>query len=431
MRILFVTPHPPSRIRVRSYGFLTQLQREHDVTLVTQCLTERERTHVEALRSQGYNVVAVPGSRRISLVQCGLALFSSTPLQLAYARSAHVAQVVHDLCTHQHFDIVHVEHIRGLASLTKMERSSPPLVWDAVDCISLLWEHAMTAGVSLRVRTIALVEHKRTQRFEAKMQGQVQHVLITSVRDRQAMMGLYHQYAMNAGNGDTRAEAVSNISVIPNGVDLEYFHPVQQEPRHFNLVFLGRMSYHANIATALYLYRQVMPLIWKQRPEAIFTIVGSSPPKIIRRLANDPRVEVTGYVDDIRPFVRSAQVMLCPMAYSVGIQNKVLESMALGTPVVVSARVANALNAQPGRDLLIAESAQEFADAALLLMNDAELHAVLSRSGREYVEQYHDWSALTNQLVSVYQQALVTCKRDSSAFAIAMQTAGRTSQQTI
>jgi len=312
-----------------------------------------------------------------------------------------------------------------------MERSSPPLVWDAVDFISLLWEHAMTAGVSLRVRTIALVEHKRTQRFEAKMQGQVQHVLITSVRDRQAMMGLYRQYAMNAGNGDTRAEAVSNISVIPNGVDLEYFHPVQQEPRHFNLVFLGRMSYHANIATALYLYRQVMPLIWKQRPEAIFTIVGSSPPKIIRRLANDPRVEVTGYVDDIRPFVRSAQVMLCPMAYSVGIQNKVLESMALGTPVVVSAKVAGALNAQPGRDLLIAESAQEFADAALRLMNDAELHAVLSRSGREYVEQYHDWSALTNQLVSVYQQALVTCKRDSSAFAIAMQTAGRTSQQTI
>lgn len=431
MRILFVTPHPPSRIRVRSYGFLTQLQREHDVTLVTQCLTERERTHVETLRSQGYKVVTVHGSRRLSLLRCGLALFSSTPLQLAYARSAHFAGVVQDLCAHQHFDVMHVEHIRGLASLTKMARSAPPLIWDTVDCISLLWEHAMTVGSSLRVRAIALIEHKRTQRFEAKMQGQVQHILITSEHDRQAMMDLYHQYAANTGNRDARAEAVSSISVIPNGVDLEYFHPEQQERRRFNLVFLGRMSYHANIATALYLYRQVMPLIWKQRPEAILTIVGSSPPKVIQRLANNPRVEVTGYVEDVRPFVRSAQVMLCPMAYSVGIQNKVLESMALGTPVVVSTRVANALNARAGRDLLIAESAQDFADAALLLMKDAKLHATLSKSGREYVEQQHDWSTLTDQLVAVYQQALATCERDSSTFAIAMHSSGRTSQQAI
>lgn len=431
MRILFVTPHPPSRIRVRSYGFLTQLQREHDVTLVTQCLTEREHTHVEALQNQGYKVVTVPGSRQLSLLRCGLALFSSTPLQLAYARSARVAQVVQDLCTYQHFDVVHVEHMRGLASLTKMARPSPPLVWDSVDCISLLWEHAMTAGASRRVRAIAVVEHKRTQRFEARMQDQIQHILITSERDRQAMMDLYHQHAAQSGNRDAEPVTGSNISVIPNGVDLEYFHPLQQERRRFNLVFLGRMSYHANIATALYLYHQVMPLIWKHQAEAIFTIVGSSPPKVIQCLANDPRVEVTGYVDDIRPFVRSAQVMLCPMAYSVGIQNKVLESMALGTPVIVSPKVADALNARPGRDLLIAESAQEFADSALLLMNDADLHMTLSRSGREYVEEHHDWSTLTHQLVAVYQQALVTSERDSSTFAIAVHSAGRTSQQVV
>ena len=141
----------------------------------------------------------------------------------------------------------------------------------------------------------------------------------------------------------TSEEPGAGISVIPNGVDLEYFRPLQLERQRFNLVFSGKMSYHANVATALYLYHQIMPLIWQHRPEATLTIVGSKPPKTIQALGNDPRVEVTGYVEDMRPYVGRAEVMLSPMVYSVGIQNKVLEAMALGTPVVAAAQAAAAL----------------------------------------------------------------------------------------
>jgi glycosyltransferase involved in cell wall biosynthesis len=151
-----------------------------------------------------------------------------------------------------------------------------------------------------------------------------------------------------------------------------------------------------------------MPLIWKRRPEATLTIVGSNPPKSIQQLAKDPRVEVTGYVDDLRPYVRHAEVMLSPMVYSVGIQNKVLEAMALGTPVVVAEQAAAALGAVPNRDLLIARSAEEFAQATLRVMDNAELRATLSRNGREYVAQQHDWQVVTSGLVDIYQQAIVT-----------------------
>ena len=193
---------------------------------------------------------------------------------------------------------------------------------------------------------------------------------------------------------------------MPNGVDLQYFSPTQQDQLRYNLVFSGKMSYHANVAAALYLYQQIMPLVWQHKPEVTLTIAGSKPPAIIQRLARDPRVEVTGYVDDMRSYVARAEVMVSPMVYSVGIQNKVLEAMALGTPVVVAAQAAQALGARPGRDLLTASSAQEFAAAALNVLDDAGLRAALRASGRKYVEQQHDWRVVGGRLVDIYQQAM-------------------------
>lgn len=409
MRVLFVTPYPPSRIRVRSYGFLMQLRHGHAVTVVTQCASEREMSDVEALRKHGLEVVVVQESRRQAVLRSGLALLSTHPIQVAYARSEVFAQAVQQLCQQRNFDVVHVEHLRGIASIEALA-CTYPLVWDAVDCISLLSKHTIAAGHSLAVRTVARLEHKRTQRYEARMLSQLPHVIVTSANDRRAMIELHRTYINNTIS--TNGASERDIQVLPNGVDLDYFQPLLQERRRFNLVFSGKMSYHANVATALYLSQHIMPLIWRSKPEATLTIVGSNPPKVVQALASDPRVEVTGYVEDIRSYVGRAEVMLSPMVYSVGIQNKVLEAMALGTPVVVAAQAASALGAHPGRDLLVATSAQEFAESTLELMGESELRASLSRHGRAYVEQQHDWRVLTGCLVDVYQRAINACKRE-------------------
>ena len=401
MRILFVTPYPPSRIRVRGYELLAQLQRTHEVTVLTQCVSEQELADVEALRKLGHEVEVVQESRRWAMLRSGLALFSSLPLQVAYARSARFAQAVQDLCGS--FDVIHVEHLRGIASMERLA-DTHPLVWDAVDCISLLTKHAAQAGPSLSVRAVAFLEQKRTQHYEARMVRQHRHITVTSERDRQALIDLHRMRTGDLLSSDEQLAA--GIHVLPNGVDLEYFRPLQQERRRFNIVFSGKMSYHANVATALYLYHQIMPLIWQQRPGATLTIAGSKPPKSLQVLARDPRVTVTGYVADMRPYVGRAEVMLSPMVYSVGIQNKVLEAMALGTPVVVAAQAAAALGARPGRDLLVAESAREFAEATLRLMDDAELRASLEQHGRAYVEQHHNWRAVTDRLVDIYRRAI-------------------------
>jgi glycosyltransferase involved in cell wall biosynthesis len=388
---------------VRGYGFLTQLQRDHEVTVVTQCTSLGEVADVEKLRDQGYEVVVVQESKRAALLRSGLALASPLPIQVAYARSARFTETVQQLYEQRAFDVIHVEHLRGIASMNPLVQTYP-LVWDAVDCISLLFKQAISAGPSMHMRAIARLEHKRTQHYEARMLRELQCVVVTSERDRQAMIELHGSLKDDGTSSDNELE--TGIHVIPNGVDLEYFHLMSEERQRFNLVFSGKMSYHANVSTALYLYQHIMPLIWQQQPEISLTIVGSKPPKAIQQLAADPRVEVTGYVDDIRPYVGRAEVMLSPMVYSVGIQNKVLEAMALGTPVVVAPQAAAALQAHPGHDLLVADSPQAFAEATLRLLNDAELRMSLRKQGRVYVEQHHNWYSVTNKLVNSYQQAI-------------------------
>lgn len=399
MRVLFVTPHPPSRIRVRSYGFLAQLHHEHEVLIATQCASAQEAEDVESLRRQGFEVVVVQESKRQAMLRSGIALLTSRPLQVAYAQSTHFAETVARLCNERAIDVVHVEHMRGIASMEQIAQLRP-LVWDAVDCISLLCKHTIVAGPSLPVRLIARLELERTQRYEARILRQLQHIIVTSERDRQAMLDLNY----NATAQDESKK--STITVLPNGVDLDYFSPLAVERRPLNIVFSGKMSYHANVATALYLHKHIMPLIWEQQPQATLTIVGSKPPKMIQQLARDPRIEVTGYVADLRPYVARAQVMVSPMVYSVGIQNKVLEAMALGTPVVVAKQAAQALNAQHEHDMLVADSARAFADATLRLMTDTELHTALRLHGRVYVEQHHNWHVATERLVHLYEQAI-------------------------
>jgi sugar transferase (PEP-CTERM/EpsH1 system associated) len=404
MRILFVTPYPPSRIRVRSYGFFTQLQAEHEVTLVTQCSSAQEFADAEALRKQGYKVIVVSASKQQAMLRSGLGLFSSDPLQVAYARSHQLTRVVSDLLASRSFEVVHVEHLRGIASLEPLVAQNCPLIWDAVDCISLLFKQAMVSGHSLSVRALARLEHRRTRYYEAELLNKLRRVVVTSERDRRAMIELRgsHVRVPHKKPGESGAD----ITVLPNGVDLEYFAPANLKRQRFNLVFSGKMSYHANVATAVYLYQQIMPLIWQKRPEATLTIVGSNPPKAIQDMAADPRVEVTGYVDDIRPYIARAEAMISPMVYSVGIQNKVLEAMALGTPVVVASAAAAALAMRPEHALLEAESPADFADAALQVMEDDELRSELSQKGREYVEQQHNWRVITDRLVSIYRQAV-------------------------
>jgi glycosyltransferase involved in cell wall biosynthesis len=221
-------------------------------------------------------------------------------------------------------------------------------------------------------------------------------MLVTASPDRDALLGLIPP-------GKSPAE----ISVLPNGVDLEYFHPSAESQRDpETIIFSGKMSYHANISMARYLVEQIMPRIWKFRPAARLYIVGKDPAPAIKKMTRNPLITVTGTVDDIRPYLQRATVAVVPLLYGAGIQNKILEAMATGTPVVTTCEALSALQARPGIDLFVAEDPHSFSQVVLELMANRELQQKTGDAGLAYVRTFHSWASIASQLVNIYQQTL-------------------------
>jgi sugar transferase (PEP-CTERM/EpsH1 system associated) len=397
MRILFLSPYPPSLIRVRPFNWIKHLAaRGHQITLLALVSSDEEVADLKKVARFCHRFEGIPFRRWRPVWNLLLALPRlSLPLQAAYTRSPVMERRVQAIIQQESFDVVHIEHLRGSTFARTM--NGVPKVWDSVDCISLLFERTLRNGPSLSSRLMARLDLSRTRRYEGRLVGQHVVTLVTSPEDHLALQSLVWRW------GDPVA---GEIVVLPNGVDLAHFAPQELPRQSDRVIFTGKMSYHANVAAALYLGREIMPRVWRQRPDVRLQIVGKDPTSAVRALASDPRITVTGYVPDMRPFLASAAVAATPLRYSVGIQNKVLEAMAMGAPVVTTPQTGTALLARAGEHFLVAESAEEFATQVIRLLNDRELAARIGAAGRRYVEEHHDWNRLAARLEGVYQQAV-------------------------
>jgi glycosyltransferase involved in cell wall biosynthesis len=199
---------------------------------------------------------------------------------------------------------------------------------------------------------------------------------------------------------------MSNTSlVIPNGVDWTTSNQGKGYKEPATVVFSGKMSYHASI-TMVNLANDIMPIVWRQRPDVRLSIVGKDPAGNIQALRANPVIEVTGTVDDIRPYVQKASVAAVPLIYGAGLQNKVLEAMACAIPVVATAGAISALQAQNGRDLLVAKDADDFAKHILNIIGDTTYQKKIGQAGREYVEKYHQWDVVAGKLEGIYNEVV-------------------------
>lgn len=387
MNVLFVLPYVPSLIRVRPYHFIRELARDHEVTVLALG-SVRELPNVEALRALGARVETVPLNRGEALVHCGAAVLRAESLQGAVCQSRAMEDRLARLLQGTRFDVVHVEHFRA-AYLGARIPPDVPALFDSVDCISLLQERTLQSSHSWRQRALARVELEPTRRCEGKVLQRFDEVVVTSGEDRDALLKL----------APTRS-----ISVIPNGVDLDYFRTSELPRPAETLIFSGKMSYHANVTAVLHFARSILPRVRARRPDVRFVVAGSDPPPSVRALAADSSIAVTGHLADLRPVLARATVSVCPVTVKVGIQNKILEAMAVGLPVVCSREGATGLEAQPERDVLIGADPDDFARQVVRLLDDAALRGRVARAGRSYVEANHRWSSATHQLAARYEK---------------------------
>lgn len=396
MRVLFVAPYVPSPVRVRPYHWIRVLSLlGHQVHLVALRPPEDRWAPTEELEAWCDKVELFDLSRFATLVNGVRVVPSTMPFQAAYSIHPMARQRIRELAGSGRFDVVHVEHLRGVALAHDIPDT--PKVLDAVDSISELFEKAAVQAPGRGQRYMARLDLGRTRRFEARLPFVFDRTLVTSSREAAAFLRL-------AGPA-----AQDRLSVLTNGVDVSYFSPATGgSGASDRVLFSGKMSYHANTAAALWLAQEIMPHVWKAHPTAKLVLAGKDPPEALLDLVSDSRIEVTGYVEDMRTELRRASLAVAPLRYGAGIQNKVLEAMACGVPVVATPAVCEALRVRRGTDVLVAETAEDIAQRIVELLARPALRGEVGDAGRRYVAEHHDWTALGKRLVDLYREAGVS-----------------------
>ncbi len=187
------------------------------------------------------------------------------------------------------------------------------------------------------------------------------------------------------------------IKLVPNGVDTAYYAPDWGAPAADTLVYSGALTYQANFDAMRFFLQEVFPLIQAERPAVKLYITGQLGGVPVDRLPDNPAVVFTGYLDDIRPTVARSWISLVPLRVGGGTRLKILEALALGTPVVATRKGSEGLELVPGRDLLVADRPADFAAAVVRLLGDPALRMTLSQNGRRVVEARYDWRMIGQQ----------------------------------
>jgi len=367
-------PYPPDKgDRIRAYQLLRYLAPKAAVHLA--CLADEpiEPQVLAALRPFCERIAVIPLGPLRWVRACGSLARGRTATQGAFS-SPKLRAVLRHWARLTKFDACVASASSMVPYLRLAELQGVPAVVDLVDVDSQKWLDYAAASRGWR-KWLYRLEAGRLRRLESKLPSWTRAATVVSDAEAE----IYRQFA---GHG--------RIEVVTNGVDLDYFHPLP-EPNQAGCVFLGALDYRPNVDGVTWFCNEVWPLVLRSRPDATIHLVGRRPVPAVQRLAELPGVELVGQVPDVRPHLAKAAVAVVPLRIARGIQNKILEAMAMGKATVISPACLKGLSANPGQDLLVAATPQEWAESLVLLLNDAPLRSRLGAAARGYVTENHRW----------------------------------------
>ncbi len=388
MKILFLTsraPYPPlGGDRLRALHFIKALSQQHQVTLLTFTASPAEAEALRPIAKYVERFETVILEARRSYFNCLVGLFSRIPLQVHYYRSAAMRRLIRASLQRERFDLIFVHLVRMADYIHDLD--GLPKIMDLTDALSLNYERSVMLHNNRLLTAYNLaqrVENRRLRAYEARVVEWFDCNLLISPVDREYL---------------SRFAAVGKVRVIGPAVDLGYFH-FHDGPHDPNtLVFIGKMSTFPNRDAMLYFSREILPQVRQRLPNVRLNIVGIEPGAEILALQRQAGITVTGYVPDVRPYLQQAVLSICPMRTGAGAKNKVLESMAVGTPVVATSLGVEGIALRPGEDALLADSPEAFADAIVRLATDATLRRKLAYNGRTLIAEKYSWELVLAQL---------------------------------
>lgn len=354
MRVLFLThrlPYAPNRgDRIRAHHILKFLSRHVDVELVSLVHDAEEETHVDDLRALGIEVVVARISRPWSAARLGTAFLTGQPLTHALLDAPSIRSKLSRLLGRRRPDVV-LAYCSGMARFAlEPPLEGYPFVLDMVDVDSEKWT-LLSRTAAVPRRWVYAREARRLAAFEAVAVGRAVETVVVNEREAAAVRALV---------------PAANPRVVPNGVDLGSFEPTAPPADSPRVVFTAVFNYQPNEEGAVWMAREVWPLVLNARPDARLSLVGSSPSAAVRALmARDASIEVTGAVPDVRPYLWQSAVAVAPIAAARGLQNKVLEAIAAGLPCVVTPAVFEGVPDEARAACRVAEDRDTFATAII------------------------------------------------------------------
>jgi sugar transferase (PEP-CTERM/EpsH1 system associated) len=400
VRILYVChrfPFPPRRGgKIRPFNMIRHLSASHDVTVASLARSRAEADEGRGLAAHCAHFEVDVVSRPLQALRMIARLPTRSPSSIGYFHSHTLARRIRELLAAAKFDLIFV-HCSSVAHYVE-DVAGIPRILDFGDMDSQKW-----------------LEYARYRAFPASLGYRLEGVKMAAEEKRLARR-------FDLCTATTRAEWQTLESYrsgtptdwFPNGVDADYFAPAD-EPYDANLIsFVGRMDYYPNQQCMLDFCAGVWPQLRRRRPALRLAIVGADPSPAIRRLGDIAGITVTGSVPDVRPYLRRSALTVAPLAIARGTQNKILEAMAAGVPVVASRIAAGGVDAVPGEHLLTAHAPDEYETAIISIHDDAGERARLARAGRARMRSHHDWKRSMQRLDGIIDRCLAEHARKAA-----------------
>lgn len=389
MRILYLChriPYPPDKgDKIRAFHQIRAIAAKHELDLFTLVDDPADLAHQGELARYCRQVTVTRVRPPVARLKALPFLFTAKPMTLPYFYSAELAAAVRQALLTRNYDRIFV-YCSAMAQYVE-DAGDIPLVMDFVDVDSDKW--MQYADVSrFPFSAVYRREGRCLREYERMICQRAACAMVSTEREATLLREIAPAAAIHA---------------IPNGVDTEYFNPDLVPPQRTlpSIIFTGDMSYFPNQEAAAYFAREVFPLIRQSIKDARFLIVGRNPNREVQQLQSIKGVQVTGFVPDVREYLAKAHVAVAPFSIASGIQNKILEAMAYGLPVVATSRALQGLSPEIAPLVAVADAPAEMAAAVLVLLrNPQKRHA-----GRERVRMEYSWDNSLNRLLLLVEGA--------------------------
>jgi sugar transferase (PEP-CTERM/EpsH1 system associated) len=395
MDILYLAhriPYPPNKgEKIRTFHQIQQLSRNHRIHLFCFVDNRGELSYVPPLRKHCASINIVYRSKAVAGFFAPTALMRRRPLSVSLFYRKSFARKIQQELARQTFDCLFV----SCSSMAQYYSCVPdlPKVIDFIDVDSEKWRlYAQHHTFPLSI--MYNLEAERLARYEEQVASIFDHSILISEEERRVFHGRVNRRP---------------VSVISNGVDLEYFQHLSDSSlnaRHSAIAFTGAMDYYPNIDAVRYFCQDIFPLVRRANPDVQFYIVGRNPTRQVRELGKQTNVIVTGTVPDVRPYLAQARVAVAPFRLARGVQNKVLEAMAMGLPVVGTSETFKGIAATEQDGIRIARDPLSFAEHVTTFLRDTSLGSQAGQQGRGFVERHHRWEDQGIKLEEILQHVM-------------------------